>query len=72
MMSLRVLVIALFLAAIALLGVVETVARRERSAVPTLGEMCGFVMSYRLGWLPVGRIGVFGFWWWLGWHFFAR
>ncbi|MBT8227627.1 MAG: hypothetical protein HKP61_14895 [Dactylosporangium sp.] len=67
-----VLTIALFATAVALIGIVELVSRREQSAVPTLGEMCGFVMTYRLGWLPVGRIAVLGFWWWVGWHFFAR
>ena len=68
----RVLTIALFCSALLLFGVVELVARRERRSVPTLGEMCGFVMEYRLGRLPVGRIAVLGFWWWIGWHFFAR
>lgn len=68
----RLLTISLFCVAIALFGVVELVSRRERSQVPTLGEMCGFVMGYRMGGLPVGRIAVFGFWWWVGWHFFAR
>jgi hypothetical protein len=68
----RALTIAIFGLGLALVGVVELVARRERSQVPTLAELCGFVMTYRIGRLPVGRIGVFGFWWWLGWHFFAR
>jgi len=30
------------------------------------------VMRYQAGRMPVGRIAVYGFWWWLGWHFFAR
>ena len=29
-------------------------------------------MRYEVGPVPVGRIGLFGFWWWLGWHFLAR
>jgi hypothetical protein len=52
--------------------VVEMVARREQSRVPTIGDVCAVVMRYRVGRLPVGRIAMFGFWWWLGWHFFAR
>ena len=31
-----------------------------------------YVMRYEVGRLPVGRIGVFGLWWWMGWHFLAR
>lgn len=67
-----VLTVAAFAAAFALAGAVEVAARREGSRVPTLGDVCGFVMSYRVGRLPIGRIAVFGFWWWVGWHFFAR
>ena len=58
--------------AFALLAVVEMAARREHSRVPTIGDVCAVVMGYRVGRLPVGRIAMFGFWWWLGWHFFAR
>jgi hypothetical protein len=29
-------------------------------------------MRYRSGRLPMGRIAVYGFWLWLGWHLFAR
>ena len=25
-----------------------------------------------VGKVPVGRIALLGFWWWMGWHFFAR
>lgn len=50
----------------------EWAARRPGSRIPTLGDLCGFVMRYRVGRLPVGRIAMFGFWWWLGWHFLAR
>jgi hypothetical protein len=67
----RMLSISLFMTAITLIGVVEVLARRSRS-VPTLGDICSFIMSYKRGRLPVGRVAVFGFWWWLGWHFFAR
>jgi hypothetical protein len=56
---------------VAVLGV-EWAARRPGSKIPTLAELCGVVMRYRVGRLPVGRIAMFGFWWWLGWHFLAR
>ncbi|WP_238014697.1 DUF6186 family protein [Dactylosporangium sp. AC04546] len=68
----QVLIATLFAVALGLFGVVEVMARREGSKVPTLGEVCGVVMRYRVGPLPVGRIAMFGFWWWLGWHFLAR
>jgi Family of unknown function (DUF6186) len=68
----RMVTIGLFLAAFVLFGVVELVARVGRSQVPTLGQMCGFLMGYRVGRVPVGRVAVLTFWWWLGWHFFAR
>jgi 1,4-dihydroxy-2-naphthoate octaprenyltransferase len=72
MTATRLLTIVAFGLALAGLGAVEWAARRDGSRVPTLGEICGFVMTYRVGPMPVGRIAVFGFWWWLGWHFFAR
>lgn len=58
-------------AALTALGI-EIVSRREGAKIPSLAAICGFVMRYRVGRLPVGRIAVYGFWWWLGWHFFAR
>ena len=71
-MTTRWLTIGLFGLAFALLAVVEMVGRREQSRVPTIGDVCAVVMRYRVGRLPVGRIAMFGFWWWLGWHFLAR
>ncbi|MDG4808423.1 DUF6186 family protein [Micromonospora sp. WMMD1120] len=68
----RALAIGGFLTALVLFAAVEWVARREGSRVPTLGEVCAYVMRYEVGSVPVGRIGLFGFWWWLGWHFLAR
>jgi hypothetical protein len=68
----RLLAIAGFLTVLLLFTLIEVVARRENSKVPTLAELCGFVMRYQVGRLPVGRIAVYGFWWWVGWHFFAR
>lgn len=68
----RTVAIAGFLVALALFVVVEWAARREGSRIPTLGELCAHLMRYEVGSVPVGRIGLFGFWWWLGWHFLAR
>ena len=68
----RWLAIAGFLSVLVTLAGVEIAARREASRIPTLGDLCGFVMRYHVGRLPVGRIAVLGFWWWVGWHFFAR
>ncbi|MCZ7376236.1 DUF6186 family protein [Micromonospora taraxaci] len=68
----RALAIGGFLAALVLFAAVEWMARREGSRIPTLGEVCAYVMRYEVGLVPVGRIGLFGFWWWLGWHFLAR
>jgi hypothetical protein len=68
----RVIIISLFgLAAVAFV-VTTLLSRREGSKVPPFGALTGFVMQYQVGRLPVGRIAVLGFWWWAGWHFFAR
>jgi hypothetical protein len=68
----RVITFAGFTTAV-LLGIgVELLSRRDRSKIPSLAAMCGFVMQYRAGRMPVGRIAVYGFWWWLAYHFFAR
>jgi hypothetical protein len=68
----RTLAIGGFLAALLLFAAIEWAARREGSRVPSLADVCAFVMRYEVGPVPVGRIGLFGFWWWLGWHFLAR
>jgi hypothetical protein len=68
----RVVAIAVYALAGVLVTIVELLGRREGSRVPTFGAICGFVMQYRAGRLPVGRIAIYGFWWWVGWHFFAR
>lgn len=68
----RILAIAGFTLAAVLFLVVEFLARRPKSRVPTLGDLTGFVMRYQVSGLPVGRVAVVGFWWWVGWHFFAR
>jgi hypothetical protein len=61
----------------ALVGVTLLARRRgtrpdDDSRVPSLGDLAAFVMSYQVGRLPIGRVAVLGFWWWLGWHFLAR
>jgi hypothetical protein len=71
MSATRLLAIGGFAVALLLFAAVEWAARREGSRIPTLAEVCGYVMGYEVGRMPVGRIGVFGLWW-LGWHFFAR
>lgn len=68
----RVIIIGLFCVAAASFAVVAMLARRESARVPTLADVSAFVMDYRVGRLPVGRIAVLGFWMWVGWHFFAR
>ncbi|MFJ8577609.1 DUF6186 family protein [Micromonospora sp. NPDC093277] len=68
----RTLAIGGFLTALLLFAAIEWAARREDSRIPSLADVCAFVMRYEVGPVPVGRIGFFGFWWWLGWHFLAR
>jgi len=68
----RVIIIGVFLLAGLAIAVVEVLARREHSRIPTLADLSGFVMEYRVGKVPVGRVALLGFWWWVGWHFFAR
>lgn len=68
----RIVIMALFALAGVFFAVVGWWSRREGSTIPTLAELSGFVMDYRVGRLPVGRVAIYGFWWWVGWHFFAR
>jgi hypothetical protein len=71
-MTSRTVVIAAFVVAAAAFAVVGLLSRREDSTIPSLGEISGFIMRYEVGRIPVGRVAVLGFWWWVGWHFFAR
>ena len=68
----QVLIAGAFCLVAGLLGAVEWMARRPGSAVPSLGDMCALAMSYEVLRVPVGRVVLLGFWWWIGWHFFAR
>ena len=47
--------------------IVEIVARRPGSRVPTLSELLRYVMRERWG-----RVGMLLLWWWLGFHFLSR
>ena len=71
-MTSRLIIISLFLVAAVAFAVVEVLSRRENSRIPSLADLSGFVMRYQVGRVPVGRVAVLGFWWWIGWHFFAR
>jgi len=71
-MTSRFIIISLFLVAALAFATVELLSRREGSRIPSLGDLGGFVMQYQVGRVPVGRVAVLGFWWWIGWHFFAR
>jgi Family of unknown function (DUF6186) len=68
----RLLAISGFVVAALLFALVEWAARREESKIPTMGDLAAFVMQYEVSRVPVGRVAVLGFWWWVGWHFFAR
>jgi hypothetical protein len=68
----RVVVICLFLVAGVGLVIVEVLSRRPDSTVPSFGDLVATVLGVQVGRIPVGRIGVYGFWWWVGWHFLAR
>ena len=63
----RVITIAGFAAVIGALVVLEFLARREGSRIPTLGEWLGYVMRPR-----AGRLLILAGWLWLGWHYFSR
>jgi hypothetical protein len=67
----RWIAIAGFVAAALLVIAVEWVARRYRK-IPTLGDMAAVIMTHEAGRIPVGRVAIFGFWWWVGWHFLGR
>jgi hypothetical protein len=68
----RYLVIALFSSSALGFVALALLARRPNSRIPSFGVLSSFVMCYEVGRFPVGRVAVLGFWWWLGWHLFAR
>lgn len=68
----RAIIIALFGLAGLLFAALSVASRQPGSRIPSLGEVGGFIMAYRVGRIPLGRVAVLGFWWWVGLHFFAR
>jgi len=72
MSATRIVTLVAYGLALVLIVVLEVAGRREGSRVPTLAQLCGFVMRYRVGRVPLGRVALLGFWWWVGFHFFAR
>jgi len=66
-MATRVITIIGFCTVIAALVVLEIVARRPGSRVPTLGEWLGYLMRQK-----TGRVLLLAGWLWLGWHYFSR
>lgn len=68
----RLLVITGFVLAGLAALVVQYMARRPDSNIPSFGEVAAVVMRYEVGGLPVGRLALLGFWFWCGWHFLAR
>jgi hypothetical protein len=67
MPSSRAVTIAGYLVLAAALIVLDVIGRRPGTRVPTLAQLCGYVMRDRWG-----RLGVLLLWFWLGWHFLAR
>jgi hypothetical protein len=63
----RVITIIGFAALILALFVLELLARRKGSRIPTLGEWLGYVMRPK-----AGRLLILLGWLWLGWHYFSR
>jgi Family of unknown function (DUF6186) len=63
----RVITIAGFAALILALFVLEFLARRKGSRIPTLGEWLGYIMRPK-----AGRLLILLGWLWLGWHYFSR
>lgn len=63
----RTITIIGFATAILALFVLEFLARRKDSRIPTLGEWLGYVMRPK-----AGRLLILLGWLWLGWHYFSR
>jgi hypothetical protein len=63
----RIITIAGFAVLISALFVLEFLARRKNSPIPTLGQLLGYAMRPR-----AGRFLILAGWLWLGWHFFSR
>ena len=59
--------IAGYLAALALIVLLQVLATRTRAPIPSLGDMLTRAMRSR-----TGRVGVLVAWAWVGLHFFAK
>jgi hypothetical protein len=68
----KAVILSLFAVGAIAFFVLGWLSRRENSRLPSFGDLGAFVMAYQVGRVPVGRVAVLGFWWWIGWHFFAR
>src|SRR5215472_13850658 len=63
----RAITIVGFLVLVLAMIVLEILARRPGSRIPTVGQWLGYLMRPKLG-----RFLILLGWWWLGWHYFAR
>jgi hypothetical protein len=52
---------------VAILVLLEVLARRRTNRIPTTGEWLGYIMRPK-----AGRALILLGWLWLGWHYFAR
>jgi hypothetical protein len=68
----RIIVFSLYAVSALGLVVVALLARRPHSKILSFAQLTGSLMQYQVGRFPIGRVAVLGFWWWVGWHFFAR
>ena len=62
----RIITIIGFAAVIGSLFVLEFLARRKGSRIPTLGAWLGYAMRPK-----AGRLLIMLGWLWLGWHYFS-
>jgi uncharacterized protein DUF6186 len=63
----RAITIVGFVILVTAMIVLEILARRPGSRIPTVGQWLGYLMR-----MKAGRVLVLLGWWWLGWHYFAR
>lgn len=66
-MTTRLITAAGFALLLGALAVLEALARRPGSRIPTAGQWLGYLMRPR-----AGRALILLGWLWLGWHYFAR
>lgn len=66
-MSSKVTTIVGFAIIVAILVLLEVLARRRTNRIPTTGEWLGYIMRPK-----AGRALILLGWLWLGWHYFAR